>query len=514
MAGERFRCARTDERVQARVRRDDPTGRGHDPSGGARPARDLDPSRSASHSAVAAERVPAAIAGRDRHRPDRRTERPAAEARCIVDELDHLSERSRGEALRRPPAGLGHGPQGVRSSADPARVNARSRGRPPTPRRTARRSTVAGRVHLPRAGRPPVGLCPSARPRPPGSSHAPPAAQTAVREARARTRRESYPICNVTTRAPRTAGGCRPVEAPSTAIEVIHGGENDGAPAGSARRRVLAELPAGTRAQWDSTAKAVTCLVCTGGAVDPSRPAAVATDAAVLPPIDVGDPGRSACVEVRATACEAPSEDRAEVGHRQDGQGRQVPVRRSADDDGPGRRQHPARSGSRRSSTIASATRRCCCTTGRCAAPGATSITSSSPRAACGSSMPRRSTTARSRSATSAAGSTSDVRLYVGGRDRTKKVTGLGWQVEAVTRALAAEQAPIHPGVELRRCGVAALLRQAAAAARRVDQLADEARRAHRRRGPTGTRRHRSDRQDPLRRAALQVVAGQRCAGW
>ena len=41
----------------------------------------------------------------------------------------------------------------------------------------------------------------------------------------------------------------------------------------------------------------------------------------------------------------------------------------------------------------------------------------------------------------------SDVRLYVGGRDRTKKVTGLGWQVEAVIRALGAEQVPIHPAL-------------------------------------------------------------------
>ena len=37
-----------------------------------------------------------------------------------------------------------------------------------------------------------------------------------------------------------------------------------------------------------------------------------------------------------------------------------------------------------------------------------------------------------------------DIRLYIGGRDRTKTVTGLGWQVEAVTKALDAEEIPIQ----------------------------------------------------------------------
>ncbi len=37
-----------------------------------------------------------------------------------------------------------------------------------------------------------------------------------------------------------------------------------------------------------------------------------------------------------------------------------------------------------------------------------------------------------------------DLRLYVGGRDRTGTVKGLGWQVDAVYRALEAEDIPIH----------------------------------------------------------------------
>lgn len=37
-----------------------------------------------------------------------------------------------------------------------------------------------------------------------------------------------------------------------------------------------------------------------------------------------------------------------------------------------------------------------------------------------------------------------DIRLYVGGRDRTKAVGGLGWQVAAVTKALGGEDVPIH----------------------------------------------------------------------
>jgi hypothetical protein len=37
-----------------------------------------------------------------------------------------------------------------------------------------------------------------------------------------------------------------------------------------------------------------------------------------------------------------------------------------------------------------------------------------------------------------------DLRLYVGGRDRTKTVTGLGWQIEAVTTALEGQEVPIQ----------------------------------------------------------------------
>lgn len=42
---------------------------------------------------------------------------------------------------------------------------------------------------------------------------------------------------------------------------------------------------------------------------------------------------------------------------------------------------------------------------------------------------------------------TTDVRLYVGGRDQTKKVTGLGWQVEAVATALGSDEVPIYPAL-------------------------------------------------------------------
>ena len=38
-----------------------------------------------------------------------------------------------------------------------------------------------------------------------------------------------------------------------------------------------------------------------------------------------------------------------------------------------------------------------------------------------------------------------DMRLYVGGRDQTKKVDGLGWQVGAVREALDGEDVPITP---------------------------------------------------------------------
>ncbi|MEQ1731712.1 MAG: nuclease-related domain-containing protein [Vicinamibacterales bacterium] len=37
-----------------------------------------------------------------------------------------------------------------------------------------------------------------------------------------------------------------------------------------------------------------------------------------------------------------------------------------------------------------------------------------------------------------------DLRLYVNGRDRTKLVEGLGWQVEAVRQALGGSDVPVH----------------------------------------------------------------------
>lgn len=37
-----------------------------------------------------------------------------------------------------------------------------------------------------------------------------------------------------------------------------------------------------------------------------------------------------------------------------------------------------------------------------------------------------------------------DLRLYVGGRDRTKTVHGLRWQIDAVTAAMEGAQVPIH----------------------------------------------------------------------
>lgn len=40
-----------------------------------------------------------------------------------------------------------------------------------------------------------------------------------------------------------------------------------------------------------------------------------------------------------------------------------------------------------------------------------------------------------------------DLHLYVGGRDRTKTVNGLEWQVDAVTRALGTEEVPIEPAL-------------------------------------------------------------------
>jgi hypothetical protein len=42
---------------------------------------------------------------------------------------------------------------------------------------------------------------------------------------------------------------------------------------------------------------------------------------------------------------------------------------------------------------------------------------------------------------------TTDKRLYVGGRDRTKAVDGLAWQVEAVRVALDEPDVPVHPAL-------------------------------------------------------------------
>jgi hypothetical protein len=42
---------------------------------------------------------------------------------------------------------------------------------------------------------------------------------------------------------------------------------------------------------------------------------------------------------------------------------------------------------------------------------------------------------------------TEDWRLYVGGRDRTKIVDGLGWQVEAVRTVLGTAEDPTHAAI-------------------------------------------------------------------
>jgi hypothetical protein len=55
-----------------------------------------------------------------------------------------------------------------------------------------------------------------------------------------------------------------------------------------------ATLPGGTRAQWDSTARTVTCLSCATPVADVLPQSAEFDDIPKPPPIDVGDPGRSA----------------------------------------------------------------------------------------------------------------------------------------------------------------------------------------------------------------------------
>jgi hypothetical protein len=62
-----------------------------------------------------------------------------------------------------------------------------------------------------------------------------------------------------------------------------------------------------------------------------------------------------------------------------------------------------------------------------------------------------------------------DVRLYVGGRDRTKTIAGLGWQVEAVRSRRCRCRGPRC--LELRGGGMATLLREALRSQRRDDQL-------------------------------------------
>ena len=41
----------------------------------------------------------------------------------------------------------------------------------------------------------------------------------------------------------------------------------------------------------------------------------------------------------------------------------------------------------------------------------------------------------------------SDIRLYVGGRDQSRLVAGLGRQVDAVRHALDDESVPVHPAI-------------------------------------------------------------------
>ncbi len=218
-----------------------------------------------------------------------------------------------------------------------------------------------------------------------------------------------------------------------------------------------APLVAGTRAQWDNVAKRVTCLPCAENidtppvAIAPEpRPAPAvspepAARAAELPPIDVGTPGASAQKEFerRHAKREQKIEEKWGTGRL----GRMAnflsddPQTTTAWAKGAHGEERVAAILSKRlaEDAVLLHDRKVPKTKGNidhiAIAPSGVWI------------IDAKKYTGKVEKRDVGGFFKTDLRLFVGGRDRSKAVEGLQWQVDAVRRVLEDEAIPVHPAL-------------------------------------------------------------------
>ena len=217
-----------------------------------------------------------------------------------------------------------------------------------------------------------------------------------------------------------------------------------------------AVLTAGTRAQWDNLAKLVTCLTCVENTAPPSAteprvlvPPAIESDLAdpadELPPIDIGKPGASAQKEFERR--HAKRENQIEEKW---GTGRLGRMAKFLSDDpqttaawatGARGEEQVAAILSKRLSEAAVLLhdRKVPKTRGNidhlAIAPSGVWIIDAKKYSG---KVERRDVGGFFKT---------DLRLFVGGRDRTKSVDGLQWQVDAVRAVLDDDDVPVHPAL-------------------------------------------------------------------
>lgn len=223
-------------------------------------------------------------------------------------------------------------------------------------------------------------------------------------------------------------------------------------------------LPAGSRAHWNPAKKVVTCLVCIEGSSTPPAPApdpveapvapseavrevppdaAVPADAEPPPPIDLGQPGASARAEFERRHARREARIEAKWGTGTIGK----VAKALSDDPQSTRAWAQGAAGEERVAQVLHervGDRAVVLHDRR--VPGTRANIDHIAVAPSGIWVIDAKRSQGKVAARDIGGwFRTDVRLYVGGRDRTKAVQGMAWQVAAVQKALRGEAVPIHP---------------------------------------------------------------------
>jgi len=207
--------------------------------------------------------------------------------------------------------------------------------------------------------------------------------------------------------------------------------------------RCASELTAGTRAKWDSTARTVTCLTCIDSSIDGGTEEQVASPAPAPASIDHGSAGASARREHerRRAKRDAQIEDKW-------GSGRIGRIAKALSDDPQTTKAWAA--GADGEELVAKALHdglgdRAMVLHDR-KVPGTRGNIDHLVIAGSGVwIVDAKKFKGKVEQRDVGGWLRTDVRLYVGGRDRTKLVEGLGWQTDAVARALDGDESiPVH----------------------------------------------------------------------